>query len=126
MTTAVAPPWCPLAASRAIAARSPTVGDHETAFGHRDALVEFVAVAAWTDPAQDQAQMAAARRYGAVVEPFASGVYVNDLTDEGHQGVRRAYGPGTLARLVSLKGRYDPGNLFHLNHNIRPHKEQPR
>jgi hypothetical protein len=38
------------------------VGDEETAFGHRDALVEFVAVAAWTDPAQDQPQMAAARR----------------------------------------------------------------
>jgi FAD/FMN-containing dehydrogenase len=101
------------------------VGGHETAFGHRDALMEFVAVAAWTDPAQDQARMAAARRYGAVVEPFASGVYVNDLTDEGQAGVRRAYGADTLARLAALKGRYDPGNVFHLNHNIRPGKEQP-
>jgi FAD/FMN-containing dehydrogenase len=96
------------------------VGDHETAFGHRDALVEFVAVAAWTDPAQDQAQISAARRYGAAVEPFASGVYVNDLTDEGQAGIRRAYGADTLARLAALKGRYDPGNVFHLNHNIRP------
>jgi FAD/FMN-containing dehydrogenase len=66
------------------------VGDDETAFGHRDALVEFVAVAGWTDPAQDQPRMAAARRYGAVVEPFASGVYVNDLTDEGQAGIRHA------------------------------------
>jgi FAD/FMN-containing dehydrogenase len=96
------------------------VGDHETAFGHRDALVEFVAVAGWSDPAQDQARMAAARRYGAVVEPFASGVYVNDLTDEGQTGIRRAYGPDKLARLAVLKDRYDPGNLFHLNHNVRP------
>jgi hypothetical protein len=55
-----------------------------------------------------------------VVEPFASGVYVNDLTDEGQAGVRRAYGADTLARLVALKDRYDPGNVFHLNHNIRP------
>jgi FAD/FMN-containing dehydrogenase len=102
------------------------VGDAETAFGHRDALVEFVAVAAWTDPAQDQARMAAARRYGAVVEPFASGVYVNDLTDEGQAGIRRAYGADTLARLAALKDRYDPGNVFHLNHNIRPRKDQPR
>jgi hypothetical protein len=96
------------------------VGDDETAFGHRDALVEFVAVAGWTDPAEDQARVAAARRYGAAVEPFASGVYVNDLTDEGEAGIRRAYGAGTLARLAALKDRYDPGNLFHLNHNIRP------
>src|SRR5512132_717817 len=102
------------------------VGDHETAFGHRDALVEFVAVAGWTDPAQDLARISAARRYGAVVEPFASGVYVNDLTDEGQAGIRRAYGADKLARLAALKDRYDPGNVFHLNHNIRPRKQQPR
>jgi FAD/FMN-containing dehydrogenase len=64
--------------------------------------------------------MAAARRYGAAVEPFASGVYVNDLTDEGQAGIQRAYGPDTLARLAALKDRYDPANLFHRNHNIRP------
>jgi FAD/FMN-containing dehydrogenase len=102
------------------------VDDAETAFGHRDALVEFVAVAGWTDPAQDQARMAAARRYGAAVEPFASGVYVNDLTDEGQAGIHRAYQPATLARLGALKDRYDPHNVFHLNHNIRPRKDQPR
>jgi hypothetical protein len=62
-------------------------------------------VADWTDPAQDRARMAAARRYGAAVEPFASGVYVNDLTDEGQAGIRRAYGTGTLARLAALKDR---------------------
>jgi FAD/FMN-containing dehydrogenase len=69
--------------------------------------------------------MAAARRYGAAVEPFASGIYVNDLTDEGEAGIRRAYGADKLARLARLKDRYDPENLFHLNHNIRPHS-QPR
>ena len=96
------------------------VGDDDTAFGHRDALVEFVAVAAWTDAAEDGARLAAARRYGAAVEPFASGVYVNDLADEGEAGIRRAYGPDKLARLAALKERYDPENVFHLNHNIRP------
>jgi FAD/FMN-containing dehydrogenase len=95
-------------------------GDDQTAFGHRDALVEFIAAARWTDPAQDQARIAAARRYGAAIEPFASGVYVNDLTDEGHQGVQRAYGQAKLARLAALKARYDPDNTFHLNHNIPP------
>jgi FAD/FMN-containing dehydrogenase len=96
------------------------MGDAETAFGHRDALVEFVAVANWTDPAEDQARMSAARRYAGAVEPFSSGVYVNALGDEGQAGVRRAYGAGKLAKLVALKDRYDPGNVFHLNHNIRP------
>jgi Berberine and berberine like len=96
------------------------VADDETAFSHRDALVEFIAVANWTDPAEDRPQMSAARRYAAAVEPFASGVYVNDLTDEGEAGIRRAYGAGKLARLAELKDRYDPDNVFHLNHNIRP------
>jgi FAD/FMN-containing dehydrogenase len=101
------------------------VGDDQTAFGHRDALVEFVAVAAWTDPAQDQARMAAARRYGAAVAPFASGVYVNDLTDEGQAGIHRAYGADQLARLAGVKDRYDPANVFHLNHNIHPGRQAP-
>jgi len=96
------------------------VGEDETAFSHRDALVEFVAVAAWTDPAEDEARMSAARRWAAAIEPFASGVYVNDLADEGEAGVRRAYSPHKLTRLATLKQRYDPDNRFHLNHNIRP------
>jgi FAD/FMN-containing dehydrogenase len=102
------------------------VGDDETAFSHRDALVEFVAVANWTDPAEDQPRMSAARRYAGAVEPFASGVYVNALGDEGEEGVQRAYSADKLARLAALKDRYDPENVFHLNHNIRPRKEQPR
>jgi FAD binding domain/Berberine and berberine like len=96
------------------------VGDDETAFSHRDALVEFVAVAGWTDPAEDQRRMSAARRYAGAIEPFSSGVYVNALGDEGQTGIQRAYRAGKLARLTALKDRYDPGNLFHLNHNIRP------
>jgi FAD/FMN-containing dehydrogenase len=96
------------------------VDDAETAFSHRNALVEFVAVATWTDPAQDQPRMAAARRYAGAVEPYASGVYVNALTDEGQVGLWRAYGADKLARLAALKDRYDPDNVFHLNHNIRP------
>jgi FAD/FMN-containing dehydrogenase len=96
------------------------VGAADTAFSHRDALVEYVAVAAWTDPAEDAAWIEAARRTAAAVEPHASGVYVNDLADEGQAGIRRAYNAEQLARLTALKDRYDPGNVFHLNHNIRP------
>jgi FAD/FMN-containing dehydrogenase len=100
----------------AIAATS----DDDSAFSHRNTLVEFVASTAWTDPAEDDQRITAARRYGAALEPFASGVYVNVLSDEGEDGVRRAYPAGKLARLAALKRRYDPDNVFHLNQNIRP------
>jgi FAD/FMN-containing dehydrogenase len=92
----------------------------DSAFSHRNTLVEFVASTAWTDPAEDQQRMAAARRCGAALEPYASGVYVNTLADEGEAGVRRAYPPATMSRLAELKRRYDPNNVFHLNPNVRP------
>jgi FAD/FMN-containing dehydrogenase len=94
--------------------------DDESAFSHRDALVEFVASIRWTDPAEDDQHLGAARRFGAAMEPYASGVYVNVLADEGERGVRRAYSADKLARLAALKRRYDPDNVFHLNQNIPP------
>ena len=97
-----------------------SVDRNATAFTHRDTLVEFGAGAGWTDPAEDEAWIAGVRRYAAAVEPFASGVYVNDLAEEGQGGVKRAYGAETAARLGVLKERYDPDNIFHLNHNIQP------
>jgi FAD/FMN-containing dehydrogenase len=96
------------------------VADHETAYSQRDALVEFVGAARWTDPADDTKRIAAARRYARSLEPFASGAYANNPTDEGQAGVLRAYGRDKLARLTALKDRYDADNVFHLNQNIRP------
>jgi len=96
------------------------VGDDDAAFSHRGTLVEFGCATTWMDPEEDGGRVSAARAYGAAVEPFASGVYVNALGDEGQDGVRRAYPAGKLARLVELKRRYDPDNAFHLNQNIRP------
>ncbi len=100
----------------AIADRS----NSETAFSQRDAMFEFVAAAAWSDPAEDEARIAASRRTAAALEPFASGAYVNTLSDEGTRGVARAYSPDKLARLTALKDAYDPANVFHLNQNITP------
>jgi FAD/FMN-containing dehydrogenase len=56
----------------------------------------------------------------AAIEPFASGVYVNMLSDDGPDGVRRAYPPAKLARLAEVKRAYDPDNVFHLNQTIKP------
>jgi FAD/FMN-containing dehydrogenase len=96
------------------------VSNEDSAFSHRDALVEFFGGQTWADPAEDQERMASARAFGAVLEPFASGVYVNALFEQGEDGVRRAYGDAKLARLAAVKRRYDPENVFHLNQNIAP------
>ena len=96
------------------------VANEDSAFSHRDAVVEFFAGSSWADSAEDADRMAAARAFAAAVEPFASGVYVNVLSETGEAGVRRAYGDAKLARLATVKRRYDPDNVFHLNQNIAP------
>ncbi|GAA3193194.1 FAD-binding oxidoreductase [Dactylosporangium siamense] len=96
------------------------VAEDATAFGHRDTMFEFGAGSSWTDPADDDARRDGARAAAALLEPFAGGVYVNSLGEEGAAGVRRAYPPAKLARLTALKDRYDPSNVFHLNQNITP------
>ena len=94
--------------------------DSDAAFSQRDTTFEFVAAARWTNPAEDEARIAAARRCAAGLDRYATGAYVNVLTDEGAAGVARAYPPHKLARLIALKDAYDPVNVFHLNQNIRP------
>lgn len=96
------------------------VADEETAFSRRDAAFEFVAASRWSSPDDDERRMSAARRYAGTMDRFASGAYVNVLGDDGEAGIRRAYTPGKLARLTAIKDAHDPGNLFHLNQNIRP------
>jgi FAD/FMN-containing dehydrogenase len=96
------------------------VPDAATAFSQRDAGFEYVLAARWTDPDEDDRRIATARADAAGLEPYASGVYVNVLGDEGAAGVRRAYSPAKLARLTALKDTYDPDNVFHLNQNIAP------
>jgi FAD/FMN-containing dehydrogenase len=110
----------PAAALQAYGGAIADVADADSAFSQRDALFEFVAAARWTDPAEDEERMFAARRYAASLEPFAAGMYVNAMSDEGAVGVARAYPPAKLARLTTLKTTYDPANVFHLNQNIRP------
>ena len=96
------------------------IADEQTAFSGRDTAFEFVAASRWEDRTEDDRRMTAARRYAATLDRFASGVYVNALADEGVAGVRRAYSDAKLERLTKIKDVYDPGNLFHLNQNIRP------
>ncbi|AUH39616.1 FAD-binding oxidoreductase [Streptomyces sp. CMB-StM0423] len=97
------------------------VPDADAAFSHRGTMFEFGAGSRWTDEAEDDARMAAARAAGSALAPYANGVYVNSLTaDDGHRGIRRAFPAAKLARLTALKGVWDPHNVFHLNQNIPP------
>ena len=112
--------YLPAASLQAYGGAIADVPDGDSAFSQRDAMFEFVASARWSDATEDHERMAAARRYAAALEPFASGMYVNAMSDEGATGVARAYPPAKLARLQALKAAYDPDNVFHLNQNIPP------
>jgi FAD/FMN-containing dehydrogenase len=98
------------------------VGAEDTAYPHRDASYALNAISVWTEPAQDEANIAWARDIWTAMQPFSpGGVYVNFLGvgDAGEDRVRAAYGPN-YARLAQVKATYDPANLFHLNQNIAP------
>ena len=93
----------------------------DSAFAQRDALFNLAVIARWTDPATAGSHVDWARRSSEAMRPFASGgVYVNYLGDEGEERIRAAYGAEKYAKLVAIKKRYDPTNLFRLNQNIKP------
>ena len=100
------------------------VGMNETAFNHRNARYNLLIVGIWVDPAAKAQNVKWVRDLWEAMRPFSSdGVYVNYLgqeADEGAERVKSAYGPEKYARLVALKEKYDPTNLFRLNQNIRP------
>jgi hypothetical protein len=97
------------------------VGAQDTAYPLRDARYALNAISKWTDPAQDQPNIAWSRGLWEAIQRYSPGsVYVNFMgTDEPPDRVRAAYGPN-YDRLAELKARYDPTNLFRLNQNIKP------
>jgi hypothetical protein len=90
-----------------------------TAFPHRKPGIFIFATAVWQDPAQQRANVGWVERVWSVVAPHTRGAYVNLLEDEGPQRVRAAYGDNH-GRLVRIKQKYDPANLFRLNPNVTP------
>jgi hypothetical protein len=99
------------------------IGPGETAFSHRDALCELGCDAVWLDPAEDTLNISWARQVAKAMRPFTSGSdYVNHIgleSEEGRDRIKAAFG-ANYDRLVSLKNRYDPTNLFRHNQNIKP------
>jgi FAD/FMN-containing dehydrogenase len=90
------------------------------AYGHRDARFVMNVHGRWDDPAEDATCIGWAREFFKASAPYASaGAYVNFMTDDERDRIAAAYGPN-YQRLVQLKQKYDPKNVFHLNQNIRP------
>ncbi len=97
------------------------VGVTETAVPHRDEGWNLLLPGVWLDPADTEANIAWGRETFAAMRPhFGTGRWLNYLgDDQADDAIRAAYGPN-YDRLVEVKRRYDPDNVFHLNHNIVP------
>jgi hypothetical protein len=100
------------------------VPDDGTAFPDRSARYWINVYGFWSDPDQDEGRTAWTRSLHAALQPSArAGEYVNFLGTEGPRADARqlaltSYGTEKFERLVALKRRYDPTNMFRLNHNI--------
>jgi hypothetical protein len=98
----------------------------ETAWAYRDATWSGVIAGVDPDPANASALRDWCVGYWQAQHPYsAGGAYVNFMMDEGQERVQATYGPH-YPRLAAIKAHYDPGNLFHMNQNIRPAGASPR
>ncbi len=99
------------------------VPDNATAFAHRYAIANMMTVVAWPVGDKDPSpHIEAARTYWKTLEPFTRGFYVNDMEREVTAKAINENYRGNYQRLVALKSKYDPTNLFRLNANVTPMK----
>jgi FAD/FMN-containing dehydrogenase len=97
-------------------------GEDDTALGRRDVAWCYHALAMWMEPDAEtgEAHVAWARALAEDLEEHSTeGVYLNYISDHEEDRIRSTFGP-KYDRLVALKNRYDPNNMFRLNQNIRP------
>ena len=90
-----------------------------TAFAHRDKQAMVSVFHSEPQPGNSSGQTRVEQVWQKL-QPYADRVYMNFLGDEGMERVNEAYPKAVYARLATLKRRYDPTNLFHLNQNIEP------
>ncbi len=97
------------------------VDEQATAAGNRNAQFVFNIQSSWREPGESPRHIQWTREFWTAMRPFSTGgVYVNLLShDEGQERVIAAYG-SNYERLVALKSKYDPTNLFRVNQNIKP------
>jgi FAD/FMN-containing dehydrogenase len=93
----------------------------DTPFAYRESNWGEVIVGVSPDPQDRERITDWTKRYWDALHPHsAGGAYVNMMMDEGDDRIRASY-RGNYERLVAVKRRYDPDNLFRVNQNIRPH-----
>jgi FAD/FMN-containing dehydrogenase len=96
------------------------VASDATAFAYRDAKFATVIAGMWPDPADNEKNTKWVKDYYKAIQPHSSsGGYVNFMAGDDQERVRDNY-KGNYDRLVTIKKKYDPGNLFHMNQNIKP------
>ena len=96
------------------------VGKNDTPWNYRDANLAQVIVGVDPDPANNEKIISWTRGYWDALHPYsAGGAYVNFLMDEGEDRIKASYGDH-YERLVKIKNKYDPTNLFRVNQNIKP------
>jgi FAD/FMN-containing dehydrogenase len=101
------------------------IGDEETAFANREPAYLLHPLGAWVEPEDDERHIAWLRELVRDMEPFKTGgVYLN-FSPGGEERLLDGYGHGKYERLVALKRKYDPANVFRFNHNIRPAEARP-
>ena len=94
------------------------VSQDSTAFGHRDANWAMVILSAGDDPAADESNIQWVRDYSDAITPHSlAGGYVNFMSEDDNGRARVNYG-SNYDRLVEIKRKYDPDNVFHVNQNI--------
>jgi len=100
------------------------VAKNDTAWNYRNSTWAQVMVGVDPDPANNDKIIAWTKNYYDALHPYsAGGAYVNFLMgDEGAERVKATYGDN-YERLVAIKNKYDPNNLFRVNQNIRPAKQ---
>ena len=97
------------------------VAQDATAFSHRDARYDFLMLAGWDDPSDADRNIEWARKiYDAMRPALHPGIYINGLGLDSAPQIKAAFRSETYDRLLALKRKYDPQNLFRLNPNIDP------
>ena len=96
------------------------IGKKETAWNYRDATWAEVHAGIDPDPANKEAITTWAKEYWNAIHPYsAGGAYVNFMMEEGDDRIKNTYGDN-YEKLVEIKTKYDPQNLFRVNQNIMP------